>query len=312
MGAMKHLSRFINQTTTLVIIIIGVVLLSFSLVVYYQRYYLEPETVFWQTIENNLNSSSITRYERGKQIGSLTVDEENMFNFRPELSLAGRVVFKQQLESEQPAKTIQDVEVLGFNDADFIRYLEVDSADAELNDKFNSFLVDKWLVVELTTTEQPEPVVELLTDNLVDNQGHSLILYGSLPRDVRLSIMEAIKNGGYQVDFDNVRQHRQDGRLLYEYDLVVDLAHFDQALFSYLETYGQSELADQIRLTLALSGQTSRIELTLQIDARARRIVKITNEYGAEEYLTAQGVNQTLDRPEPELSTRQLETIIGN
>ena len=309
---MKQLSRFINSTTILVITMIGVILLSFSLILYYQRYYLDQESVFWETISNNLSTSSITRYQQDKQLGSLSVDEQNTFVFRPELGLSSRVTFEGRLAPNPDSVVIQDVEALGFSDGDFLRYLEVNSDDEGFDEKFESFISGNWLVVEQTTTEQPEAVVELLTDNLIDNHGHSLILYGSLPREVRLEIMEIVRSGGYQVDFDNVRHQDVDGRLIYEYDLTVDLAYFDQAVVSYLQSYGYHELAEQVRLTVALAATPPKIDLIVQIDARARQVVKITNESGVEEYLTAQGVNQTLTRPEAELSTRQLEALISN
>ena len=309
--AMKQLNRLLNPASIVVIAVSGFIFLSFATILHYQQTYIDPETVFWSTIEANLQTSSITRYTNQQQTQGLNVSSQSQFVFRPDISVNSLVEIEQQLAvSGQPNQLVQDIR--GFRDVDYVRYLEFVNSDQLLQTKFDTTILNRWIEIKQLTTPIPEPLAELVQDSIVGNLDFSVILYGQLPRQDRLFILDVLKAGAYQVNFDNVRQLQVDGRTIYEYDLSVSRSQFAIVLSSYLTAYGYHDLAQQLEPILIEGnvGIPSQINLEVQIDARARRVVKIINQNGDEQHLTAQGVNQTVERPVPELDTVQLEAIL--
>ena len=315
---MEKLSKYANSANLSIILIVGLIFAGFSLVLNYQNNHLDPENVFWATIDNNLQTGGINRslYNDGRS-GEPTLENNNRFVFRGQLAMNSRVEIGHPVGIVSPElnlaaqRLFQDTRA--FSDQDFIYYFDLETSDDDFQVKFDSFLANKWLIIENTNTPDPQPVAVALSDQLLSDYGFATILFGQLPRDDRLAFIEAFRSGVYTVDFASVRQTQVDGRTLYDYDVTVNFTRYLPILIDYLRIYGYSEIANELEASGAEPGyHPASVEISLQIDARARRLVKITNDQGRQEHISGYGINYLIDRPAADLSTRQLELILGD
>lgn len=249
---------------------------------------VSEETVFWQAIDNNLNSRGLildTEISVPVQAGEATVLSSRLgFNFAPEPSFGWRqfsLLYDHDLAAlygfgPQPDayKAWHEQASCGSGTDVYLRHnLHAESPPADWNDYLDSLGIQPPLGeagVEVVT-EAPESLQHFMMYSLTNG---SILFYGKLSPAERGEIVDHLRKA-YLVDFDNVRTVKAAGRLLYEYDVEVDYEFFGPAVNDYFD----ANLADESRRRnlpdAATAGQGRSAAHTVVIDAWSRQIVEV-------------------------------------
>ena len=249
---------------------------------------VSEETVFWQAIDNNLNSRSLileTEITVPSQVGETAVLNSWLgFNFAPETSFGWRqfsLLYDHDLAAlygsvSQPDayKAWHEQSSCGSGTDVYLRHeLHARPQPPDWDDYLDSIDIQPPLgeAGMEVVTETPESLQHFMMYSLSNG---SILLYGKLPPAERGEIVDHLRKA-YLVDFDNVRTVKADGRLLYEYDVEVDYEFFGPAFNDYFD----ANLADESRRRNlpdeAAAGQGRSGAHTVVIDAWSRQIVEV-------------------------------------
>ena len=259
---------------------------------------VSKETVFWQAIDNNLNSRSVvldTEISTVIQTGETSVLNSRLgLNFAPETSFGWYrqlLLYDQNLAGIYPNfLQLEGYVAAGITDLpqqewyDQVSYGSDSTVHLSHNlvtrpaidgwvDNFTGVLTKPDLGDGLeVTTEGPERMQRFLMNSLVN--GH-ILLHGKLPPDERQQIIAQLREA-YLVDFDRVRAVRQDDRLLYEYDVQIDYVRFAPAFADYYNANLAGEawqaLSDEQAASIFFGQPTIQ---TIVVDAWSRQVVEV-------------------------------------
>lgn len=264
------------------------------------------ESVFWETIEGNLNTGSVvleTEVATAALGGKVLAEYQMSLGFAYETEayfsqqtllydedIAEVYVDPQQIDSYSvagftpPAQEWYEQEfytagatVYGRHDL----YTNPEVADwrARFNPYFAELPLNEWRVKDIGD-ELPADFQQFLLSSLAHN---NIFFYGRLGAAERAAVVDGLKRA-YVVDFEQTNSYSRAGRLLYEYEVGVDYRELGIAFFEYW----RANIADaEIREQLAeVDGRTyfsgrpaSTVVYTVVIDARARQIVTFSHPY---------------------------------
>ena len=266
-----------------------------------------PENVFWQTLDNNLNSQSViletkTEIDLPGSDNRILLDNNLALSFAPEVAtkfdqkilsydqlLASYYVNPQQVDTygvfgveDLPPQEWYEQNSYSFNDLIYARHdLYTEPRQDDWRDNFN----DGFKSLPLGETWYKKISEEDLKAHfqyfLMFSVASDGFLYGKIEPSARAEIMEELK-GAYKIDFETVKSSRKDGRLYYEYDVRLDYGQLGVAFLEYLNANIADEdkklvfNEEEARKTFAGQQDTNYKVL---IDVWARQITQIRYPY---------------------------------
>ena len=264
---------------------------------------LQPsfEKVFWQTVEDNLSSRSLsvsTTIEVDSPTGSLEIlNNQLQLSFAPEASagwqqtsllydkaLAQHYLNPGQIERLEELDQIPDQELyrqtafsLG-SSVYFQHQIETRPLIEDWTDQYattlegGASLDGSWYRRQLLV--HPIDSLQRFLMNALSTHG---FLYGYLDYEARQPLLEQLRQV-YIVDFDDGQSFWLAGRLYYQYELRLNYAEFGQVLVDYFNAHIASE-EQRVELTEEEVRSLLRPQpaaYTVTVDVWARRITEVS------------------------------------
>lgn len=240
----------INWMVAITLIIAGCLLFWF----WYNQSYLKATNVFWGTIGNNLSVEYVTRTS-SKTEGAQKLTQVNDLQFSPVL-LARSTVKLENTETNEKVIT----ETIGTTTTDYLRYVEIKSNNSTKADKS---AIGQWAKREAGQGEQPQ----ILADSLLG----SVLMFGNLSSIQQDQLISQLKSTNAFTKYDLISKKNENGRLIYTYDVSIDLDAYSKIYANYLIMLGQDKLAAQI----GQQQSGSKYDFVLQINAGSRVPTKL-------------------------------------
>ena len=262
------------------------------------------QQVFWQTIENNLSSRSVSfetqiEFDSPDQSGELILDNrlDLSFETQPSAHFKHQILFYDHNIAQQTDASLQTEQyfLAGLEkppeqewyaqegqitqEAVWIRH---DLYTQPPNDNWNRLFGQSFVQVPLGAAWKEFK----LDDNeyldwqrfLMATSSSSGFFYGRLNSQERAGLMELLRQA-YKVDFTQARSFSENGRQLYEYQVSFDQAALGRAFVYYFNAHiSDSNDLEKLELPPNLLNNIFRFEgLThkLVVDVRARQIAYI-------------------------------------
>lgn len=266
------------------------------------------ETVFWETLDNNLNSQSIVLEtkidvdlgEAGKRDIS---DSRTSLSFAYETGsslnrrfaiydedIAQIYVNPLQLETYQligvenlPGQEWNEQEVFAFGNTIYARHNIYTQPDQPgWNNAYDEYFIELPLGETWSKREVEQGLPAAFQHFLMTSMANGgIFLYGKIEPAARARIVTEFKDA-YEVDFEEVKTFDRDGRLIYEYEVRLNYPKFAVAFFDYFNANIVDEeqkiniTEEEIRAAFSNPNQpNSEITYTVLIDARSRQLLEV-------------------------------------
>ena len=268
------------------------------------------ESVFWKTLDNNLNSQSVvleTKINVGVGGGeqktlldaqtSLSFAHQDGANLNQKLLLYDKDIAEiyvdpLQLKSYQsvgvenpPAQEWHKQEVYNFDNTIYARHdIYTQPAQADWSEAFNVYFTGlplgaDWHKREIQS-DLPADFQHFLMTSMVNG---GIFLHGKIEPQARERIADKLRNA-YKVDFENVKAFHRNGRLVYEYEVKLNYQQFGIAFVDYFNTNIASEeqrveITDEDATTLFIDQVNPGTTYTVLIDAWSRQLLEVENPF---------------------------------
>jgi hypothetical protein len=277
-----------------ILLVVGGVLWAFKLSV-------TPERVFWKTLEQSLATSSVT--VDAKQ------DQQNASIHQvQQYSLGAKNVSHTLSTVKQGGTTIVN-ELAGTPKGDYTRYVSVSTDQKTKEGKPLDFsdILGVW-------AKAPAGQSQLFSQAVLGAGlpiGGVAVPIGNLQPQDRQELLKKIRsNVVYQIDYDKVKSKRENGRLLYIYDVEVQAVAYANLMQQFAKKMG---LHDLDTLNPADFRGQSATKMRLTIDVRAQHVVKAEMpSTGASQTYTAYDTTPRFTVPEKTISVEELQSRLSH
>lgn len=245
-------------------VLVGLLLLVAAAAVWWCKLSLDPERVFWATVEQNMQTTGVTvQYTEAannsslEQITQFSLGAVNVAHSRTIIRDGGNVVA---------------TEVLGTPDADYTRYTAVESERRDESGQPLDFsqVLNTWAKTDAVASG------ELLGQALLGLAapiGGNPMPIGNLNPEARASILSYLRDQHvYDVDFSKAQKTKKDGRTYLTYDVKIQAIAYVSLMKRFAEAVGMHQL-DGLDPN-NFQGQPAA-EVKITIDARAKHIVSV-------------------------------------
>ena len=280
--------------------------LFFALVVWLLFWLLSrpiaPENAFWQAVDNNLNNRSLTirtviSTDLPQSSHKTLADSWLQLNFAPQTAFhwqRSSLTYDRDITrffsdpaqldadfADSPEREWYDQESYGFNNSVYVRHdYRVQPEQSNWRDNFSDIftalpLGSQWHRQE-SAALHPAELQHFMMASLTNG---GILLHGKLGPLERARVMASLREA-YLVDFDNVRNVKRDGRLVYEYDLEINWAAFGRAFVDY---FNANTVVDGRRLNLTdeevanIFRPASDNTYTVSVDTLSQQIVEVNH-----------------------------------
>lgn len=278
----------------------GVLVLLASGLVWWFGVRTQPERVFEGMLEQSLATSGVTM-QASQGGGGSKIDYTLQYSLGAENTARSLTIV------EQPGSKVA-TETIGTTEASFTRYknIEIDQSQeaggpvdtsnlegvwAKDKNGQNSLLGQAVLGLSLPLGALPVPIA-----NLQPEERHKLL--------------EQIKSENvYDVDYENIEEHREDGRLLYTYKVKVQVILYAHLMKKFAAALGMHEFDD---LDPNQYTGTPPLELEMTVDVRSRHLTKlqIPDQDGGKPYVqtfSGYDIPAAADLPKETISNTELQ-----
>jgi hypothetical protein len=257
---------------------------------------VDPERVFWATIERSLSTHGVTVESKDSANG--TGSEQTI-----RYSLGADNLSHSLTTLTQGATTITN-EMIGTPTVDYTRYVDIktDQKKADGTDMDFSKLLGVW-------AKGPEGSNQLFSQAVF---GASLpiggvgVPVGNLSPDIRTELVNQIRDDNvYQVDFDKTKKENVDGRLQYTYSATIRTEAYVALMKKYIQSVGLHGL-DQANPD-DYKGQPP-FKLDITVDARSHQVVRVTApDTGSTQTYSNYDVPVQIELPEDAITGAELQ-----
>jgi hypothetical protein len=255
---------------------------------------VQPNNVFWGTINNNLVITGVTKK-------TITNEENGSLNQYQQVSLGSQNVIKTIATVEQKATDAASTKVITESiatpNADFARYTSIQTSEKTPNNQPLDFgtALNVWSKNEVAA----------------GGGTFSEALYGLFPLSFiqgnqRQQIVKDMqKNKVYEIKPDSLKKHRQNGRLIYDYTIAVNPEQYVKSLKAVDAASGLNQLKDVDPSQYAGS---QAVEVQVSIDAHAQQLVSITYpDNSRQEEYSGYGIFRPVTLPENAIKQTELQ-----
>lgn len=288
--------RSVNSISLIWLVVAGFVFLAAAGFIWYSRIYLQPENVFWGTIENNLATSGVTR-QVSRESDEQTSTQYTRLQAGQKASELLEVV-KQKNGNSVKRQTVGTV------GADFARYAEISSnrKDASGQPLDYSKIEGVWGKAEAKDGGQPP-------SQYLNQAVLSTIPAANLAFEQRQELMKVLRGTGvFKVDFEKVTKLEENGQDLYVYDVEINAAAYFSMMRLFVDILG---LDDSIVPNPEDYKNAQPLPLRISIKPSARQLEKIIYlSSGQEETYSAYGQTSTIAIPKDTIPLTELQKRI--
>lgn len=288
---LENLSR--KRSTYLWLYIGGALLLLLAVALWWAKVSVNPERVFWGTVDNSLATSGVT----------LNVNESNG-QMSDKQSIQYSLGTTNQVHSVRTVKqgnaTVK-TESVGNATKTFTRYTSITGQSKKV-DLHN--IVGVWS--NPTADSNSTQLLPQVALGLALPLGAVPMPIGTIPNDKRSELIEQMRTRSlYQVDYARATKESKDGRLYYTYQVSMQPVLYLSIMKSFAQSTG---LKDFENVDPNQYAGSSSIKLKLTIDAHARQLVKVVSEdQGYSETYSAYGVPVNVSLPKQAISLQELQ-----
>ena len=229
------------------------------------------DQVFNEALSNQMQSDSIYRSKVIEQ-GKTTQSQVTQVQFGGQDGPVSRDVVKIS-NTANGQKSSVETEGVGTNDADYIRYVSLETN----GNKSDSKILGKWAANKATEEQSAQ-----FLDNAVFG---SPVISGVPSAKIRKELMQEItKTGSFKIEKVDTNA-TVNGQTAYKYTAKINLKTYIPIFQQYLRSVGMEEAASKI----SAPRQDSFLPITLFVDPTTKTIIKAENSEGgatAEEYYT--------------------------
>lgn len=241
----------------------GMLLTLFTGWVWWHYSYLNPQTVFWGAVNNNLIIDGVTKRTERK-------DNSGVRDRYDQISLGAPNLVK-SVETISQSQTAQDKnvivsETIGTPEANFNRYTKIETTTKTPDGKLPDFskVVNQWSKQELG-----KEASGAFADAIFD-----VIPFAHLNAQQRRDVINTMKHDEtYKVDFDAVGKTRKNGRLYYDYNVSIAPDKYITILKQVDGAMGLNQLKS---LDPAQYQGSGLVEIKVTVDARAHQLESIS------------------------------------
>lgn len=244
--------------------VVGVVLLFIAGWLWCSVISVNPERVFWGTIQHGLTSRGVT--VAAEQSANGTSIKQTI-----RYSLGANNLSHSISILSQQGTTIKN-EMIGTPTIDYTRYVDIKTDQKKADGSAINFtkLLGVWAKSE-EGRNQFFPQAVFGSSLPIGGLG---VPMGNVSPDARNRLLSQIKDtNAYKIDFRKVKKERSHGRLLYTYSADVRPAAYVAVMKQFAKDVGLHGL-DQVDPQM-YKDQPS-FKLSIAVDARARNIIRIT------------------------------------
>lgn len=272
---------------------IGSILLLVAIVLWWTITSVNPKRVFWGMVGNSMSTAGVTLHIDEK--GSAANDSQSI---QYSLGTTNQV---HSLRTVTQNGTTVKTESIGTDAKTYTRYTEVKTSGKNLN---LGKVLNVWAdPTSNGTSAQLLPQVAL---GLALPLGAVPVPIGYVNPDDRNAIVKAMQQRTlYQVDFDKVKKHRENGHLIYDYSVSMQPGLYLDVLKLFAQKAGLKDL-DNIDTTQYAN--LSAVKATLSVDAHARTLTKVANsDQGYTESYDGYGIQTQVKTPKSAISMSELQ-----
>jgi hypothetical protein len=291
----------IKKKPILALYITGALLLVAAGVLWWAKLSVNPERVFWGTIDQSLATSAVT-IQADQKTTSASVHQTVQYSL-------GAQNISHSLTKITQGKTVVQNELIGTPTADYTRYVGVRTDQKGANGKDLNFsnIIGVWAKGETGQTQ-------LLSQGVLGvglPLGGVAVPIGNLQPTQRQKLVKEIKNNVvYQTDYEKAKKQTVNGRLQYVYDVSVQPVAYATLMQHFAQLLGLHDL-DSLDPNNFQGQQPTKMQLT--IDARSRHLVAVEMEstHDKQTY-TAYDVPVRVSAPAKTISVTELQNRLSH
>ena len=279
----------------------GVVVLLLAGWLWWSKVYLNPQRVFWNTLQAGMHTSGVT-VETSQQSGQNSVDQLVQIQLDQQRIAHSLATLKQ-------GNNLIQTEIIGTPTADYNRYrsIKTDQKNAQGQPIDTSKVLGVW--AKSDSKQQSSTTGSHQFAQAVLGVGLPL---GSVPMPIAdltqsqvSAMMDMIKyENVYDVSFNSVTTQHKGIHTLYTYPVKIQTILYVQMIKQFAADLGIHDL-DQIDPNTFQSAQPLSIKLT--IDATARQLVSIDNGQGYTQRYEAYGLPVSVAIPKQTIPAAEMQ-----
>lgn len=266
--------------------------------IWWHYHYLNPQNVFWGAVNNNLIINGVTKHTEGKTEGET-------LNQYEQITLGADNFVKTQVTRSQgePKSTIV-TETIGTPQANFARYIKVDTSEKSTKGQPFDFgpVFQLWSKTELSSTAGEGSFATAIFD---------VIPFAHFNSSQRNQVVKSMKDSEvYTIDFDKVSKERKNGRLYYSYDTSINPGKYIALLKQVDSMMGLNQLKE---LDPSQYQGGEPVQLKITIDAKSHQLASLTyaNNNSVIEY-SSWGAAAKLQLPDKVVTQDELQTKLNS
>jgi len=293
---LENLSR--KRSTYLWLYLGGAVLLLIAVVLWWTKVSVNPERVFWRTVDNSLATSGVT----------LSVNESNeQVSDKQDIQYSlGTTNQVHAIRTVKQNGTTVKTESVGNANKTFTRYTSITGQSKKVD---LSKVVNVWS--NPTSDSNSTQLLPQVALGMALPLGAVPMPIGTIPSDKRADLIEQMRTRSlYQVDYKRAKKEAKDGKLYYTYQVSMQPVLYLSIMKSFAASTG---LKDFENIDPNQYAGSSNIKLKLTIDAHARQLVKVVSEdQGYTESYSGYGVPVDITLPKQAISLQELQKRLAD
>lgn len=261
---------------------------------------MDPERVFWGTIEQGLATHGVT-VRAEQSVNGSSKDEVIRYSM-------GSDNLSHSITTAVQGNTTVKSEVVGTSTTDYTRYLSVETDQKKADGSQIDFsrILGVWV-------EGFAGMGQQFTQALFGGSlpvGGVIVPIGNLQSGDRAELVKQAKNDMvYKIEFDKTKKERVNGRTQYTYEVTMQSASYVALMKKFAQSVGIHGL-DQVNPDDYKTQKPFKVQIT--VDARARQVVRVTSvDSGATQTYVNHGVPVKPDVPKDVISREEFQKILS-
>lgn len=277
--------------------VIGTALFIVSMVSWWFVVYLGPKHVFWSMVQNSLATKSVvTRTHQSAEGDSL----QQLIHIDTDKAHMAR-----SITTLKQGKTEVKTEILGTRDADYTRYLAINTDSKADTSKVKGVWSKNDVVAQTQDQASGHQLFAQATLGVGLPLGSVPVPIGDLPSSQRHSLYDfIISEGVYRPAFDKVKKEHKNGRLQYTYEVTVNTIPYIRMMQKFAKDLGLTELE---AVDPNMYQESPTLTAKLLVDAYSHQLIAVDmGELGKTEY-TSYGIPLKAEVPKETISAAELQ-----
>lgn len=279
----------------------GAVLLLAAAAVWCFKISLDPERVFWATIERGLATRAVTVQAKQESAGT-TADQTIRISFGAENR-------SHSLTTLSQGGTLVKTEMIGTPTLDYTRYVNVitDQKKVDGTPIDPSKILGVWAKGQEGTGQFFNQAVFGFSMPV----GGMGVPIGHLSPEHRATLVKQIRDDvAYQLDFSKTKKEWTNGRLLYTYDISVQPVGYI-AMMKQLSSLTGLHSLDDVNPKDYTAQEPFGLKVT--IDVRSRQVVRVSSpERGSEQNYVSYDVPVQIALPTNAISGTEMQKLLSD